>query len=64
MGLGGIQISPRLENGSNQGFKQIDRSARQIGRARLRKFFHANTRRDTAKIGFDDEVLREVMKPI
>jgi tRNA(Arg) A34 adenosine deaminase TadA len=33
--------------------------------ARLRKIYYANTRRDAAKIGFDDEVLyREVTRPI
>jgi hypothetical protein len=63
MGLGGIQISPRLENGSNQGFKQINRSTRQNCRACLRRIYYANTRRDAAKTGFDDEVLyREVAR--
>jgi tRNA(Arg) A34 adenosine deaminase TadA len=33
--------------------------------ARLRKIYYANTRRDAAKIGFDDAVLyREVARPI
>ena len=33
--------------------------------ARLRRIYYANTRRDAAKIGFDDEVLyREVARPI
>ena len=33
--------------------------------ARLRKIYYANTRRDAAKIGFDDEMLyREVARPI
>ena len=33
--------------------------------ARLRKIYYATTRRDAAKIGFDDEILyREVTRPI
>ena len=33
--------------------------------ARLRKIYYANTRRDAAKIGFDDAALyREVARPI
>jgi tRNA(Arg) A34 adenosine deaminase TadA len=33
--------------------------------ARLRKIYYGNTRRDAAKIGFDDEALyREVARPI
>jgi len=33
--------------------------------ARLRKIYYANTRRDAAKIGFDDETLyREMARPI
>ena len=33
--------------------------------ARLRKIYYANTRRDAAKIGFDDEWLyREMARPV
>ena len=33
--------------------------------ARLRKIYYANTRRDAAKIGFDDELIyREVARPV